>query len=121
MIPFQRTDMGQVHYHNHVIADITKAAVEEIDGVCLIPVSFADSLYELAGIKRCPGVDVIVDRLTNSVSLQVKIVVRYGMNIPDTAQRVQDIIREKFEQLTDIDLRDVNVNVSGIERSKPCD
>lgn len=116
--PFPKVDLGVVQYHRHVIADITKAAVEEIDGVSLIPQEFADNLLELIGIKRCSGVDVYVDQLNNFVSLEVKIVVRYGMNIPETAQQVQDMIRQKFEELTDIDLRDVNVNVQGIQRGK---
>lgn len=120
MSPFTpfRTEPGAVHYHDHVIADITRAAVEEIEGVTLIPQEFSDNLLELIGVRRCSGVDVKIDNMNNSVSLEVKILVRYGMHIPDTAQRVQDIIREKFEQLTDIDLRDVNVNVLGIERGR---
>ena len=116
--PFHKIDLGLVHYHTHVIADIAKAAVEEIDGVSLIQQSFSDSVLEIIGAKRCSGVEVQVDKNTNSVSLEVRVRVRYGLNIPDTAQHVQDMVREKFEQLTDIDLRDVNVNVQGIERGK---
>ena len=57
-----------------------------------------------------------VSRQANAVALEVRVRIRYGLNIPDTAQHVQEVIREKFEQLTDIDLREVNVNVQGIEK-----
>lgn len=116
MTGFSKVDSGLIHYHNHVIVDIAKAAVEEVDGVTLIGQHFGDTVLELVGIKRCSGVDVRIDRLANAVSLDVKVLVRYGLNIPQTAQNVQEVIREKFEQLTDVDLRDVNVNVCGINR-----
>lgn len=116
MTGFNKIDSGLINYHNHVIADIAKAAVEEVDGVTLIPQDFSDTMLELLGAKRCSGVEVHVDRGANAVSLEVKVRVRYGLNIPDTALHVQEMIREKFDQLTDIDLRDVNVNVQGIER-----
>ncbi len=116
MTGFSKVDSGLIHYHNHVIVDIAKAAVEEVDGVTLIAQEFGDTVLELLGVKRCSGVDVRVDRSANAVSLEVKVLVRYGLNIPDTAEHVQEVIREKFEQLTDIDLRDVNVNVCGINK-----
>ncbi len=116
---FNKIDSGLINYHNQVISDIAKAAVEEIDGVTLIPQDFTATVMELVGVKHCSGVDVHVDRNANAVSLEVKVRVRYGLNIPDTAQQVQEMIREKFDQLTDIDLRDVNVNVQGIARETP--
>lgn len=116
MTGFSKVDSGLINYHKHVIVDIAKAAVEEVDGVTLIPQDFGDTVLELVGVKRCSGVDIRIDRNANAVSLEVKVLVRYGLNIPDTAQHVQEMIREKFEQLTDVDLRDVNVNVCGINR-----
>ncbi|MCB9757302.1 MAG: Asp23/Gls24 family envelope stress response protein [Candidatus Omnitrophica bacterium] len=118
MTGFSKVDSGLINYHNHVITDIAKAAVEEIDGVTLIPQSFGDTVLELLGIRRCSGVEIHVDREANAVSLEVKVCVRYGLNIPDVAEHVQEIIRERFDQLTDVDLRDVNVNVYGVERGK---
>ncbi len=118
MTGFSKVDSGLIHYHRHVIVDIAKAAVEEVDGVTLITQDFGHAVLELFGVQRCSGVDIRVDRSANAVSLEVKILVRYGLNIPDTAAHVQEVIREKFEQLTDIDLRDVNVNVRGINRGQ---
>ena len=118
MRPFPLTESGSIHYDPKVIADIAKAAVEEIDGVQLIAQDFKDTLLELAGVKKLSGVDVKIDHLRNAVSLELKIRVRYGLNIPDTARQVQDIVRDRFEHLTDIDLRDVDVKVYGVERGK---
>ena len=118
MRSFPQIELGAIHYEPRVIADITKAAVEETEGVTLIPQDFSDSILEFVGIKRLSGVDVKIDNLQNAVSLDVKIRVRYGLNIPDIARQVQDIVRDRFDQLTDIDLKDVNVKVHGIERGK---
>ncbi len=118
MTGFSKVDSGLINYHNHVIVDIAKAAVEEVDGVTLIAQDFSDTVLELFGMKRSSGVQLRVDREANAVSLEVKVLVRYGLNIPQTASYVQEVIREKFEQLTDVDLRDVNVNVYGIKREQ---
>lgn len=111
-----KIDSGLINYDRHLIGDIARAAVEEIDGVKLIPQNFADTAMELFGLRRCSGVEIRVDHAANAVALEVKVLVRYGLHIPETARHVQEMVREKFEQLTDIDLREVNVNVKGIEK-----
>ena len=72
----------------------------------------------LLGWKGFPGIIVGVDK-NNQVSIEVKVQVHYGLNIPDIARHVQDAIRTAIENTVDIDLKDVNVNIQGIERGKP--
>jgi len=60
---------------------------------------------------------VIIDR-NNQVTIEVKVNIRYGMNIPDIARFTQDSVRDAIERTVDIDLKDVNVNIQGIERGE---
>ena len=43
-------------------------------------------------------------------------VIKYGYNIPDTAARVQENVRQALEKMSNLSVKDINVNVQGIER-----
>ena len=117
MIPQNKIDLGSIQIHKKVIADIAAAALGEIDGVYLAPKNFANQMLELFVIRNFPGIIVAVDK-NNQVTIEMKVFVRYGLNIPDIARQVQDVVRLAVERATDVHLREVNVNVQGIERGK---
>ncbi len=110
-------DLGNLHVHKKAIADIVSAAVIELDGVRLIPNEFKDNLLELVGIKNYSGIIVEVDE-ENQVTVEVRLCVRYGLNIPDVATQVQDVVRAAVERTADINLKDIHVSIEGIERGE---
>ncbi len=117
MLTDQKVDLGSIQIHKKVIGDIAALAVEEIDGVSLIPKDMGLQFLDLFGHKKTPGVLVSVDK-NNQVTIELKVYVRYGINIPEAARQVQDVVRMAVEKSTDVHLREVNVNVQGIERGK---
>jgi uncharacterized alkaline shock family protein YloU len=110
-------DLGAVQMHKKVIGDIAAAALKEIPGVYLAQFGFLGSLCELFGYKNFPGVMVRVDK-DRQVSLQLRVVVEYGVSIPSMANRIQDIVRAAVERAADIDLKEVNVNIQAVERKE---
>lgn len=112
----QQISVGSVHVHKMVLADIVSTVISGIDGVELYSGGFGESLLELFG-QRVPGVEVTIDE-NNDVSLNVKVRVRYGMNIPDVARHIQEEVRVSLERTVDINLKDVNVSVQRIERGE---
>ena len=118
MIPDNKVDLGSIQIHKKVIGDIAALALNEVDGVSLIPKDLGGQILDVLGRKEAPGVMVSVDK-NNQVTIELKVFVRYGMNIPEAARNVQDVVRAAVEKSTDIHLREVNVNVQGIiERGK---
>jgi uncharacterized alkaline shock family protein YloU len=117
MREIQKVDLGSVQIHRYVIADIAANAIADLQGLKLVANDFWGNLQELAGWKKYPGIKVSVDR-NNQVTLDVKVSVEYGLSIPELASRAQDLIRDAIEQAADIDLKDVNINIRGIERGK---
>ncbi|MCK5580920.1 MAG: Asp23/Gls24 family envelope stress response protein [Candidatus Omnitrophica bacterium] len=115
MAEINKIDLGSIKIHKKVLAEIVSSTVQEIDGITLVGRNFASSLVDLMGFENFPGVCVTVDK-SNQVTIEVKVRVHYGMNIPDIARQVQDAIREAVEKTADIDLKDVNVNIQGMER-----
>ncbi|MBI3617356.1 MAG: Asp23/Gls24 family envelope stress response protein [Candidatus Omnitrophica bacterium] len=110
-------DLGVVHIHKNVVADIVASTVADVDGVRLIPKSFAENCGELFGQKVVAGVTVNVDE-NSDVSVDIQVVVRYGMNIPDIGRHIQDVVRSIVQKTVDISLKEINVNIQGIERGQ---
>ncbi len=114
--PYQ-IDLGVVHIHTNVVADIVASTIADVDGVSLISKNFVESCSELFGKKVVPGVTVNVDE-NNDVSVDIQVVVRYGMNIPDIGRHIQDVVRSIVQKTIDISLKEINVNIQGIERGE---
>ena len=110
-----RVDFGSIKIHKKVLAELVISAVNDIEGVQIPTKDFLTNAAELLGIKIYPAVSVNIDK-NNQVSLEVKVSVRYGLNIPEVARHVQEVIRDAVERTADIDLKDVQINVQGIER-----
>ena len=110
-----KVDCGSIQIHKKVIGEIAAAALGEIDGVQLASKDLLNQFLEILGQKNCPGINVTVDK-DGQVTIELKVTIRYGINIPDIARQIQDVVRLAVEKTTDIHLREVNVNVQGIER-----
>ena len=108
-------DLGSVQIHKKAIADIVSSAISDIDGVKLIPKDITYILLEFLGKTDHPGIGVKVDT-NNQVSIEIKVLVRYGLNIQDLARHIQGVVRSAIEKTVDIDLKDVNINIQGIEK-----
>ena len=110
-------DFGAIKIHKKAIAEITLTAINDIEGVTLLKQDFLGALVELGGGRRYPGITVSIDK-SNQVSIEVKVKLRYGLNIQETARQVQDKVRSAIEQTVEIDIKDIHVVVYGIERGE---
>ena len=117
MRDIQKVDLGSVQIHKHVIADIAANAIQDIKGLRLASGDLWANIQQIAGMKKHPGVTVAVDR-NNQVTVDVRVQIEYGLSIPELAARAQELIRDAIDQAADIDLKDVNINIRGIERGE---
>jgi len=115
MRPDNTVDLGVVQIHKKVIGDIAVAAIKEVNGVKLATFGVISSLTEAFGYKNCPSVTVTVDK-DGQVSLEIRVIISYGMNVPQVARQIQDVIQRAVEDAVDINLKEINVNVQAVER-----
>ena len=108
-------DLGTVQIHKKVIGDIAAAAIKEIPGVELANFGVIGSIAESFGYKNYPGVSVTVDK-DQQVSMEIRVIITYGINIPVVARQIQDVIQQAVENTVDIHLREINVNIQAVER-----
>jgi uncharacterized alkaline shock family protein YloU len=109
------TDLGMVKIHKNVIASIASLAASEIDGVKRIGGDFRSGILELMGNKSSSAIKVIIDK-NEEVRLEIPLIVKYGYNISEIAVKVQENVRSALEKMTNLSLKDININMQGIER-----
>ena len=110
----QKVDYGSIQIHKKVLADIVLSVIHETDGVTLAPQSLFSNLLKVLGRRIYSGIVVSIDK-DNDVCIEVRICVRYGVNIPDVSRHLQVTIGDSVEKTTDINLKDVHINIQGIE------
>lgn len=115
MFEDSNVDFGAIQIHKEAIADIAASAISEVKGVSLITKSLTDSFLEFFKKKSYSGIRIQVDK-DNQITIDLQIIVRYGMNIPLVGRQVQEAVRNAVEKLADVNLKDINVNICGMER-----
>ena len=110
-----RSDLGVIKIHKKVIASIASLAATEIEGVKSVGGDIKTNLYELFGSKGSSGIGVEIDK-NGEVKLEIPLVVKYGYNVPEIANKVQDNIQRALEKMTNLSIKDININIQSIER-----
>ncbi len=112
-----RTDLGTIRIHKNVIASVAAIAACEIAGVKRVGGDFKSGMLELLGKKSLSAINVEINK-NEEVKLEIPLIVKYGFNIPDIANKVQENARNALEKMTNLSVRDININVQGIERGQ---
>lgn len=111
------TELGTIKVHKNVVASIASIAALEIEGVKKVGGSFKSALLEIIGKKAGSAVKVEFDN-NLEVRIVIPLVVKYGFNVPDIANRVQENVRNALEKMTNLVLKDININVQSIEKGE---
>ncbi|NLE65068.1 MAG: Asp23/Gls24 family envelope stress response protein [Elusimicrobia bacterium] len=119
MGPDARIDLGAIEVHKNVLADIATAAIKDVEGVTPARYELAERVMAWLGRSFNSAVEVRAD-VAGQVSLVIKVKVRYGLNLAEVSQKVQDKVLTAVERMADIDLKDVDVSIEGIERGESC-
>lgn len=110
----QQTTLGKVEISPEVIEVIASLAAAEVEGVATMRGNFATGVAEKLG-RKSHGKGVKVDLGEDSISVDVYVVMNYGVSIPNVAEKIQDNIHQTLKTTTAIDLKSVNVHVVGIQ------
>lgn len=104
---------GNVHISEEVIVELAKKVLGSIAGVQPASQSIASKFG--IGKKTGDGVRVSVeDKVPQSVTVDVYLLVKFGLRIPDVAWDVQESIKKTLESYTGYDVKAVNVNIQGV-------
>lgn len=114
---------GNIKISDEVIITIASVAISEIEGVSSTAAGLVDGIARKLTKKTITsGIKASVE--DDKANVDINIVVKYGVRIPEVAWNVQDAVKKEIELMTGLAVEKVNVRVVGIdipEEEKPTD
>ena len=108
------SDIMTVKIADDVVALIAAFAAMEVEGVSGMAGGLDMNAVSSGGMKRL-GKTVRVEVSKEGVQADLAIDLAYGYNIPETCSKVQDRVKTSIENMTGLEVKDVNIRVSGIK------
>lgn len=107
--------IGSVTYASEVIATIAGLAASEIEG--LSQMAGSSGIGEIFSGKKNPtkGVKVDLKDAEKVVSVNLNLVINFGVKIQETAWKIQENVKKTIEDMTDLKVTEVNIFVQGID------
>ena len=100
-----------------VIAIIAGKAASEVAGVYSMAGGFAGGISEVFG-KRSYTKGIKVDNSEGRLKIDVNIIVEYGSRIPDVAYEIQNRVKKAVENMTGLNVEEVNVHIQGVNTTE---
>ena len=106
-------NLGTVKIADDVVAMIAALAATEVEGVAAMSGNMTNELLSRVGVKNMAK-GTRVEVLQKRVKVDLAITIEYGFNIPATCQRVQTKVKNAVENMTGLEVNDVNIRIAGI-------
>lgn len=110
-------NIGSVKIADDVVAMIAGIAATEVEGVAAMAGNVTNELMSKVGVKSLKK-GVKVDVIEKVVAVDLALVMEYGYNIPATSQKVQDKVKNAIENMTGLEVSDVNIRIAGVNMQK---
>lgn len=110
-------NIGTVKIADDVVAMIAGIAATEVDGVYAMAGNITNELMSKVGMKSLTK-GVKVDVLNKVVSVDLSLVLEYAYNIPATCGKVQEKVRSAIENMTGLEVSEVNIRIAGVNMQK---
>lgn len=105
---------GTIKIADEVVSIIAGLATIEVPGVAGMSGGFVGGIAEILGMRNLSkGVKVAVGETETAIDLYI--ITDYGINIPEAAKQVQTNVKAAIENMTGLDVVQVNVHVQGIK------
>src|SRR5699024_5597693 len=109
--------LGEVKIADEVVAIIAALAATEVDGVASMAGNITNEVIGKLGIKNLSK-GVKVDVLEGVVTVSLALNIKYNYSIMDVTAKVQDKVKNAVENMTGLEVADVNIKVAGVEMDR---
>lgn len=107
-----------INISDDVVATIAGIAVSDIPGVFAMAGGFAGGIQEVLSGKKNLSKGIKAEIEGNNAKIDVNIIVNYGVRIPDVAFDIQTKVKKSVENMTSLNVEEVNVHVQGVNVEK---
>ncbi|MEE1085997.1 MAG: Asp23/Gls24 family envelope stress response protein [Schaedlerella sp.] len=108
------SSLGEVQIADDVVAIIAAYAAADVKGVASVAGNTAKERINKRGMKN-PSRGVKVDVLDGVVTVSMSLIVKYGFSIVNVTKNVQEKVKSTIENMTSLEVADINIRVAGVE------
>ena len=105
---------GEIKIADEVVAIIAALAATEVEGVASMAGNITNELIGKLGMKNLSK-GVKVDVLEGIVTVSLALNLKYNDSIVEVSARVQEKVKNAIENMTGLEVADVNIKVAGVE------
>ncbi len=107
-------NIGEVKIADEVVAIIAGLAAMEVEGVASMAGNATRELISKLGMKSLSK-GVKVDILDGIVTVSLTLNLLYGYGVKDISVKVQEKVKSSIENMTGLEVADVNIRVAGVK------
>lgn len=107
-------ELGEVKIADEVVAIIAALAATEVEGVASMAGNITNELISKLGMKNLSK-GVKVDVLEGIVTVSLALNLKYNYSIVETTAKVQEKVKTAIENMTGLEVADINIRVAGVE------
>lgn len=107
----------KIRISEEVIATIAGIAASGNENVVSMGGGFVDGIVGMLG-KKASSKGIKVEMKENQVNIDLAVVMQYGCKIHEVARDMQDRVRKSVQDMTGLEVLNVNVSVLGVSLSK---
>ena len=112
-------NLGEVKIADEVVAIIAGLAAMEVEGVASMAGNATRELISKLGMKSLSK-GVKVDVLDGIVTVSLALNLNYGYSIKEITSKVQEKVKTAIENMTGLEVADVNIRVAGVDHQFFC-
>lgn len=111
-------EVGIIKISDEVVGVIADLAASEIKGVVGMSSGIAQGITQILSGKKNLTKGVKINIEEESASIDLYLVIEYGVKIPEVASKVQENVKRTVESLTGLNVSAVNVFVQNVALPK---
>jgi uncharacterized alkaline shock family protein YloU len=110
--------LGQVKFADEVVAICAMNAAVKTPGVIDLSAGLSETISKniLGKTSLYRGIKISQENL--EVTVDINLIIRYGIKIPEVAWNVQENVKNEIETMTELKVKAVNIFIQGVSRSK---
>ena len=105
---------GEVKIADEVVAIIAALAATEVEGGASMAGNITNELISRLGVKNLSK-GVKVDVLEGVVTVSLTLNLKYNYSVVEVSGKVQEKVKNAIENMTGLEVADVNIKVAGVE------
>ena len=113
----EESNTGTVKIADDVVAMIAGIAATEVDGVAAMAGNISHEFMSKVGVKNLKK-GVKVEVIGKMVRVDLALIMEYGYNIPASSRKVQERVKSAIENMTGLEVSDVNIRIAGVNMQK---